>query len=155
MSWEEYLAREMGHAEDRAAQRADAIARTLAARETKIKDLWRLIDLVIARANSRVPDGRHRFQSEETDGPGPITKTVYYGGRRLLFEVEALAYDAWRNEPAFYPGGLARVFVEPHARDLTSLFCAISDDGARWLIMPTRRPLGEETIVTLLRVLLS
>jgi len=152
-SWEDSLAREMGQAEQRAAQRAAAVARAVAARDTGIAELWGLIDRVVDRVNRRVgPDGR-RFHREEV--VSPPSKAIYYGGRRLLFEVEALAYDAWHNEPVFCPGGLARIHVDPPARDLTALFYAVSSEGARWLVMPTRRRVTDETIGTLLRVLLS
>lgn len=99
------------------------------------------------------PRGGRRLHSEES--ADPASKAIFYGGRRLLFEVEPLAYDTWRNEPAFSPGGLARVFVDPAARDLSSLFCALSDEGARWLILPGRRPLTDETIGQLLRALIG
>ena len=153
VTWEDDLAREMSVAERRASQRAADMARALAARDVKIAELWRLIDMVIERVNARVPPGSHCFHSEQT--ADPLSKAVFYGGRRLLFEVEALAYDTWRNEPAFCPGGLARVFVDPAARDLTALFCAISDEGTRWLVMPTCRPVTDETIGRLLRALLT
>src|SRR3954447_26742793 len=143
----------MSVAERRASQRAADIARALAARDVKIAELWRLIDMVIERVNARVPPGSHRFQSEQTEDP--LSKAVFYGGRRVLFEVEALGYDTRANEPAFCPGGLARVFVDPPARDLTALFCAISDEGMRWLVMPTCRPVSDETIGLLLRALLT
>ena len=152
MNWEEDMAREMRQAEDRVSQRAEALTRTMAARNVKIAELWRLIDTVVDRVNSRVALGRHRFRIEETQQPP--TKGVFYGGRRILFEVEALAYDTWRSEPVFYPGGLARVFVEPAGRDLSALFCVVSEEGARWLTVPARRPVTDETIAALLRVLL-
>ena len=153
MAWEDELARQMSQAERQAAQRAEGITRALAARDAQIAELWRLIDRVVDRVNARVGPGGRRLQTEESSGPP--SKAIFYGGRRLLFEVESLAYDTWRNEPAFYPGGLARVFVDPAARDLTSLFCAISDEGARWLIMPAGRVVTDETIGQLLRVLIS
>ncbi len=151
MAWEDELARRMGQTERRAGQRAEGIAKALATRDAQIAELWLLIDRVVDRVNARVgPDGR-RLRTEES--VAPASKAVFYGGRRLLFEVESLAYDTWRNEPAFYPGGLARVFVDPSARDLSALFCAVSDEGARWLVMPARQPVTDETIGQLLRVL--
>jgi hypothetical protein len=153
VTWQDELAREMGEAERRASQRSADIAKAMAAREVKIAELWRLVDRVIEGANARVPEGGRRFHSEETDSPR--SKAIFYGGRRLLLEVEALAYDRWRNEPAFYPSGLARVYVDPPARDATAFFCAVSAEGARWVVMPTRRQVGEATIAALLRALLS
>lgn len=153
MGWEDDLARDMEKAESRVIRHADAVARTVAAREAKIAELWRSIDRVTERVNDRVPLGRRRFRIEDTTGP--LTKAVFYGGRRVLFEVEPLAHDTWRNEPAFCPGGLARVYVNPAARGLTMLFCAVSDEGPQWLVMPSRRPLTDETIGVLLRMLLS
>jgi len=153
VTWEDELAREMGEAERRVSQRAAGIARALAARDARITELWRTIDRVVASVNARVgPGGRHFHTEESTE---PSSKAIFYGGRRLLFEVEALAYDTWRNEPAFYPGGLARIFVDPPARDLASLFCAISAEGAQWLVMPAGQPVTDKTIGQLLRVLLS
>ncbi len=153
VTWQDDLAREMGEAERRVSQRSTDIAKAMAAREVKIAELWRLVDRVIAAVNARAPEGGRRFYSEEATAPR--SKAIFYGGRRLLLEVEALAYDRWRNEPAFYPGGLARVYVDPPARDATAFFCTISEDGARWVVMPARRPVGEETIAALLRALLS
>jgi len=153
VTWEDELAREMGQAERRASQRAEGIAKALAERDAQIAKLWRMIDRVVARVNARVAPGAHSFHTEESTEPS--SKVIFYGGRRLLFEVEALAYDTWRNEPAFYPGGLARVFVDPRARDLASLFCAISADGAGWLVMPAGQPVTDEIIGQLLRILLS
>lgn len=153
MTWEDELARQMGQAEQRATRRAEGVARALAARDTQIAELWCAIDRVVERVNARVAPGGRRLHSEES--ADPASKAVFYGGRRLLFEVEPLAYDTWRNEPAFSPGGLARVFVDPAARDLSSLFCALSDEGARWLILPGRRPLTDETIGQLLRALIG
>lgn len=151
--WEDDLARAMEGAERRAAQRAEAIARAAAAREAAITALWRRIDAVIERINARVPKGGRRFHSEESEGPR--TKVVFFGGRRLLFEVEALAYDTWRNEPVFYSDGLARVFVDPPARDLNALFCAITEQGPRWVVQPDRAPVTDETLGALLRVLVT
>ncbi len=153
MTWEDELAREMGHAERQASRRAEGIARALAARDTQIVELWGMIDRVVARVNARVTPGGRSFHAEESTNPP--SKAVFYGGRRLLFEVEPLAYDTWRNEPAFYPGGLARVFVDPTARDLSSLFCAVSADGPHWLVMPASRPVTDELIGQLLRVLVN
>ncbi len=153
MTWEDELAREMGHAERQASRRAEGIARALAARDAQIVELWGMIDRVVARVNARVTPGGRRFHAEES--ADPPSKAVFYGGRRLLFEVESLAYDTWRNEPAFYPDGLARVFVDPTARDLSSLFCAISTAGPHWLVMPASRPVTDELIGQLLRVLIG
>jgi hypothetical protein len=153
VTWEDELAREMGQAERQSSRRAEGIARALAARDAQIVDLWGTIDRVVARVNARVLPAGRRFHAEES--ADPPSKAVFYGGRRLLFEVEPLAYDTWRNEPAFYPGGLARVFVDPTARDLSSLFCAVSADGPRWLVMPASRPVTDELIGRLLRVLVN
>ncbi len=153
VGWEDDLACDMEKAESQVIRHADAVARTLAARDAKIADLWRSIDRVTERVNDRVPLGRRRFRIEDT--ARPLTKAIFYGGRRVLFEVEPLAHDTWRNEPAFCPGGLARVYVDPAARDFTMLFCAVSDEGPHWLVMPSRRPLTDEMIGALLRVLLS
>jgi len=153
VGWEDDLAHDMEKAENQVVRHADAMARTLAARDAEIADLWRSIDRVTEKVNERVPLGRRRFHIENTTSP--LTKAIFYGGRRILFEVEPLVHDAWRNEPAFYPGGLARVYVHPVARDFTMLFCAVSDEGPHWLVMPSRHPLTDETIGALLRLLLS
>ena len=153
MTWEDDLAREMGHAERQSSRRAEGIARALAARDAQIVELWGMIDRVVARVNARVTPGGRRFHAEESTNPP--AKAVFYAGRRLLFEVEPLVYDTWRNEPAFYPGGLARVFVDPTARDLSSLFCAVSADGPHWSVMPASRPVTDELIGQLLRVLVT
>ena len=152
MTWEDELTYEMLQADLHSADRPAAIARFLAAREYKIAELWRLFDQVIARVNARVPPGSRQFSSEESTAPP--AKSGFYGERRLRLEVEALRYDTARREPAFYPGGLARVYVEPSAQDLTDLFCAVSPEGVRWLAMPARQPVTEETISRLLRALL-
>jgi hypothetical protein len=153
VTWEDALVQDMNQAAQRTAERSAHLARTMAAREVKIAELWRRIDLILERVNSRVPAGGQHFTCEES--ADRTRRTVRFGARTLAFEVEPLVYDTWRNEPAFYPGGLARVYVEPPARDLTALFCAVSDEGARWLVMPTGHPLTDEIIVLLLRTLLT
>lgn len=152
MTWEDALVQDMNQAAQREAERSAHLARTMAARNVKIADLWRRIDLILERVNSRVPTEGPRFTCEE-NAEG-TRRVVRFGSRTLAFQVEPLVYDTWRNEPAFYPGGLARVYVDPPARDLSSLFCAVSDEGARWLVMPTGHPLTDEIIVLLLRTLL-
>jgi hypothetical protein len=142
----------MNQAAQRAAERTSHVGRTMAARKVKIAELWRRLDLMLERVNGRVPTEGPRFICE--DNAEGTHRTVRFGSRTLTFQVEPLVYDTWRNEPAFYPGGLARIYVDPPARDLSSLFCAVSDDGARWLIMPTGQPLTDEIIVLLLRTLL-
>ena len=152
MTWEDELTTEMLHVEQQNANRAATIARFVAAREHKIAGLWQLIDDVVARVNTRVPPGGRQFRSEESTTPR--AKTVIYGERRLRLEVEALRYDTARQEPAFYPDGLARVYVEPSAQDLSEFFCAVSPEGVQWLALPTRQPVTQETVSMLLRALL-
>lgn len=153
MTWEDTLLQDMQRAEQRTAQRAADIARAVAARDVKIAELWRRIDLIVDRVNDRTPAGARRFESVQSDDC--TCKTISYGERKLIFQVEPLVFDTWRNEPAFYPGGLARVFVDPPARDLTELFCAVTDEGARWLVMPTCRLVNDEIVATVLRMLLA
>jgi hypothetical protein len=142
----------MNQAAQRAGERSAHLGRTMAARNVKIAELWRRIDLILGRVNGRVPADGPRFICE--DNAEGTHRTVRFGPRALSFQVEPLVYDTWRNEPAFYPGGLARVYVDPPARDLSSIFYAVSDEGARWLVMPTGHHLTDEIIVLLLRTLL-
>ncbi|MCA1599320.1 MAG: hypothetical protein LC769_09965, partial [Chloroflexi bacterium] len=78
MTWEDELAREMGHAERQASRRAEGIARALAARDAQIVELWGMIDRVVARVNARVTPGARRFHAEE--GTNRPAEAVIYGG---------------------------------------------------------------------------